>query len=295
MGDEAEVLEVEEAPESQEAEAEATGEAEGEASETEHREESEAGPVPLERFNKVYGAKKELERKFELFRTDPEAYYEQYPDERPAPKDPEPEPAPIPQSIRDVAEMVVSGGPYDGMTFAEVYREDPFEAQALYEGYRNDLMQEQQAKQQEEQAFQDEADRFKNSLAKQMFGEAELKPEQAKEVESVQQATAKWMLDNDRLFLSMDEAYFLMNREAILRGEQVKGINALAAALGDDVLSVAGGKGDGGEVQGFGGLAGMNRSQIAAKVADMDASEYRRFLKEAPQAVRRKCPDLPWD
>lgn len=301
MGEAAEEIREQEAPESRAAESETTGEVRTEAAETEPKETAqEAGPVPLERFNKVYGEKKSLERKFELFRTDPEAYYQQYPDERPAAK--APAPPPIPQSLREVADFVVQGGDYHGKTFAEVYRVDPFAAATLYEDYRNSLTAEQrkaeEARTQAEEArkaTEAEMESFGASMAKQMYGEADLTPEQQQEITTIVEDLAKWMIDNKKALLSMEEAYFLRNRDRILKGEQVKGINALAQALGGDgVPAVSGNKGDGGEVAGFGSYAAMSRNQIAANVERMDDRTYQKFLKEAPPAVRKKCPDLPW-
>ena len=75
-------------------------------------------PVPLKRFNKVYGEMKTQTEKFDLYkRLGPDKYYDIYPDEKPK-EEPAPE---VPASISEAASMVINGGPYDGQTLGDSF------------------------------------------------------------------------------------------------------------------------------------------------------------------------------
>jgi hypothetical protein len=89
--------------------------------------------VPQSRIDEVTRERGETQAKLDLLKTDPDKYYTQYPDEKPAAA-----PAKHDGHDTDVGSLVVTGGEHDGKTIRDVLVEDPAEGNLLLAKYYDD-------------------------------------------------------------------------------------------------------------------------------------------------------------
>lgn len=265
--------------------------------------------VPQSRFDEVHRAKKEAEEKLELFRTNPDSYYQKYPDEQPAdygkPNADDFEsglPAPSAPSS-----LTIRGGMYhgldltehDGKTLGELYKEDPALAADVQFFYRQDIAAEQQAadnqrvetERQQTQYLEKSRTDMTNFTANLVNGGMTAEDAEAKMNETIQ-----WMTDTGRGGGNLEDAHYLMNRTTDLRSAKAQG----AAALVDHttragVRTVSNGGGDGGDPTGYERFEQMTVEQMGEAIEAMDDAKAMKFFAEAPESVRKIAPYLPWE
>jgi hypothetical protein len=265
--------------------------------------------IPPKRFREVYREAKEGERtkeKFDLFKKlGPEGYYQAFPDERPeAPPEPAPRREMIPPGT-DIGALIVKqpNGPYDGMTLRDVYQQDPVFATNLQTDF---LLKQREAEDQRrgeagrvKQEAATEIETFAESVAQEVFGKSAkglAKDEEAKVTDTIQQVI-EWMHKTHRGGGNINDAYFLMNKEGLLKGAANK---AAAKTIKDlqnrqGPASIDTGKGGEAKETGFEAMEKMTEEQLTAKIDKMSDKDASKFFKTAPKALRAKYPGLPWD
>jgi hypothetical protein len=264
--------------------------------------------IPPQRFSKIYRDAKEGERtkdKLDLFKKlGPDGYYQAYPDERPAaPLREEPRRDVIPAGT-DIGALIVKqpNGPYDGMTLRDVYQQDPVFATNLQTDF---LLKQREVEDQRKgeagrvkQEAATEIETFAESVSQEVFGKSARglsKDEEAKITGTIQQVI-DWMHQTHRGGGNINDAYFLMNKEGLLKGAA----NKAAAKTLKDLQGRKGpasiDTGSGGEVKetGFEAVEKMTATQLENYIDGLDEKATTRFLTKAPKSLRAKLPSMPW-
>lgn len=286
--------ETEEIPESEKEE-------ETETETEQEEEEDKKDPVPYDRFSKVYGEKKELERKLELFRKDPEEYFKQYPDEKPEEEQQEEKTEIL--TFGEAGSLVVHGGEYDGLTLREVFEKDPFAAQDIYMQYKEQLITKQRDEKEIQEKLKAESNKeingFAHERARELFDKpedfdiADLSEKEAKQINQELQETIDWMTRTGRGGGKIKDAYILKNLDKILENATKKGTSGLLNHLKKpSSQSISSKKTSTGA--GMDSYIDMDASQLIDIIEDMDDQEYLNFRKNAPKSLRDKLPGLDW-
>jgi hypothetical protein len=263
--------------------------------------------IPMKRFKEVFWKAKEGDRnkeKLDLFKKlGPEGYYQAFPDEKPP--DPPKRETPPQAPVQDMGALrvVQPNGPYDGMTLRELYDVDPVFATNL----QNDFLWNQrklmtEAAEKAEQVKKDSArdlEEFGASIGKAAYGKEpkDLTKEEIARVGETIRQVIDWMTTTRRGGGVLMDAYFLMNKEGLLK--QVvsraaeKTIKDLAGRKGPASIDTSGGGGNGKDGS-WDAIAKMTEAQLAAKIDAMSEKEMTAFFKEAPKSLRSKYPNMPW-
>lgn len=258
--------------------------------------------IPVDRFAKVYKQAKDGERLAEkhnlLKQLGQEEYFRLYPDEAPQgwkPKGADPQPE---QVENDPFNMTVHGGPYNGMTLREVWDIDSKEGFRLYDKWKDEQVEQRTAAREKEGKLKADTEReltaFAAERARELFDKAPdaMTDAERKQVSDSIASTIEWMKSTGRGGGVMADAWRLMNYESALAKARESATKGTIDALKKPVVgSIDTGKGTPPESS-YGKYAGMTRDQLAREVDAMTVSEFAKFHKEAPEAVRRKFPDL---
>jgi hypothetical protein len=285
-----------------ESETEQTTEAEG-AEETTATE--EAGTVPQDRFDKVYGESKESQRKLDLMtRLGREEYYKVYPDEKPHGADDLARMGPKYDRVTrfsDAQSMVIEGGQYAGMTLGEVYKTDPMAAQDMYLDYRDDQRSASDKRATDasvqKTAVETELTDFSAGIAKEMFEKESdaLSTEEGTKVDGVVQTVIDWMEKSGRFNYKLEDAYLIMNKDDLLAGAKSDGAKALVAQLkAGSTPAIQANKGSAGRPSGYAAYESMDRNELASKIESMTDAQFTTFSKDAPQSIKDKFSEIPW-
>lgn len=272
----------------QASEQEQEGEQEGEEDEQAEVDE-EGNVIPYSRFKKEYASRKELERKHDLLKRDPEAYRKLYPDEF---EDKGEEKPSVGIKSSEAANMVVQGGQHDGKTLAEVYDEDPFAATDLYLEYRDSQKKEAEQQANLQKQSQEELKNFSDELAQELFekGLDALGPKEGKEIDGVIDSVLGWMEETGRGGGNVADAYFLMNKERILQNAAEKGVKSLVdKSSKGQVRTVNSGKGQT-EKSGYGRFMDFTADQLTDYIENLSDTEAEKFMAKAPQELKDKFP-----
>lgn len=296
--------EPEESQESTEQQTEETETEQAASAEETQAEEERVDPIQ-KRIDRLTWERHETERKFDLFKKlGPDRYYEAYPDERPQDYQQPEQRQPVQQTPQDLGSMIVRqpGGPYDGMTLRDVYVEDPVFATNLQTQFIMSRQQEAMMRQAEETRVKTEAqaeiEAFADMVAAEEFNldAKSLTPEQEARVSGTIQQVLEWMGKTRRGGGNIADAYFLMNKEGLIKKAAAqasqKTIQDLTRRQGPPSIDTTGG----GTAQdtGFAAMEKMTESQLLNRVDRMNDKELSKFLAEAPQSLRSKHPSLPW-
>lgn len=239
--------------------------------------------------------------KHKLLKENPEEYYQKYPDEKP-PEKAKPDGLDV-QAQNDISGLVVTGTgtEIDGMTLKEAYDVNPaLAAQLQYNYYRD---QERQKAEESEKLtkYQQEAERetreFADTLATQLFGKksTEITPEQDISVREEISKVLDWMQKTRRGGGNLADAHFLMNKDRELGRAAASGADAIAKALSEGSGRSVSLGADPGKVTGFERYLEMSEDQMAEEVEKMGRNggqAWKVFKTKAPQAIRKKFPDL---
>lgn len=258
--------------------------------------------IPVDRFAKVYKQAKDGERLAEkhnlLKQLGQEEYFRLYPDEAPQgwkPKGADPQPE---QVENDPFNMTVHGGPYNGMTLREVWDIDSKEGFRLYDKWKDEQVEQRTAAREKEGKLKADTEQeiktFASERARELFDKPPdtLTTAEKKQVSDSIASTIEWMKSTGRGGGVMADAWRLMNYESALAKARESATKGTIDALKKPVVgSIDTGKGTPPESS-YGKYAGMTRDQLAREVDAMTVSEFAKFHKEAPEAVRRKFPDL---
>lgn len=262
--------------------------------------------IPPKRFAEIYRKAKDGERtqeKLDLFKKlGPEGYYQAFPDERPPEARREAPRETIP-SDTDIGSLIVKqpNGQYDGMTLRDVYAIDPVFATDLQTKF---LWQQKEAEQERSntaskirQEAATEIETFAESVAQEVFGKTAkglVEDEEAKITETIQ-AVLDFMHTTHRGGGNISDAYFLMNKEGLLKTAASKAAAATIKNLQDrkGPASINTAAGDAKDT-GFEAMEKMTEEALNRKIDAMNDKEVAEFFKAAPKALRAKYPGLPW-
>ena len=273
----------------------------------------EDGKIPYNRFAKVYGKSKEYETKLDLLkRENPNAYYDLFPDQRPAADTTERPPAET-ISLDNLEGLRVTGGEYHGMTLAEVRAADPGAANQLENAYLRSNMpgivkaQVQEAlRESQEEGRQShiieenlkEIGSFKESRSQEFFGKpmSELLPIQAKKIEKLADQCVEWGAQNKRGGGVIEDIYFIMHRDRDIARAKEDGAGALinSATKGARIKSISTGGSDT-TAGGFDNLLDMTPDQVSAKIENMPDAQFAKLMRDGSQELRDKHPGWPWE
>ena len=254
--------------------------------------------IPQSRFDEVYGKQKDSERKLELIKTlGPDKFYEMYPGEKPEDYLPSPTIPPSPED--DIMGMVVSGGQYNGMTLEDVFREDPGRASIILNSYYQEQARETKHAEQLKGESEREVYVFAEIRSQELFNKKldTLSEGEMKQIENDINSAITWIARTRRA-QTLDDAWFLMNKETILTKAADKVSKATLESLIKSgyvpPVSVAN-IGGGGQVSGYDALLNLTSDQLQARIDAMGETEAMRFFREAPKSLRDKYPKVPWD
>jgi len=286
----------------------------------------EGKPVPYSRFAKIYGRAKTAERaalerdeykeKFELFKTDPESYYEKYPDERPEDK-PEPEtekPSPVPSTpvkVKSFKEMLgaVINDPaspdFHGQPLKNLMQLGPegiAAAYDYYEAYKDDVRQQAHEARAKDEAVAERIkardNSFLDSLARDTFQKplAILDKTESAKIEGVRKQVLAWMKKNDKLAMDLEDAYIVMNKDELIKKAKETGAKAAidhtkaASPRSASATVIDNGK----KVSVYDQFADMDRKAMVKAIDGMTDTQFVAFRKNAPDSFKEKFPEIPW-
>lgn len=259
-------------------------------------------PVPVSRFNKVYGEKKETERKFDQFkRLGADKYYEVYPDEKPA--DPGPAQATTEEkapSFSDAANMTITGGPYDGQTLQEVYEVDQMAAIDLYMDYRDGVGAERAAAKvksdEVSKSLEAEHTAFAEARSKEIFGKDAKDLSEAENVQLHDLMTSIMDQMEDMGVYKLEPAYKLLTMDDALKNARGDSIKALIEKARNSKVTHISTKGGAAKNTGYEGMEGLTEPQLATRLKNMTGVEQQEFWKKAPGSFIAKHQGLadPW-
>ncbi|MFA6290181.1 MAG: hypothetical protein WC637_00290 [Victivallales bacterium] len=282
--------------------------------------------IPPKRFKEIYREAKEGERIREkhnlLKQIGPEEFYRLYPDEKPAGYKPqEKQAAPIPKaaSFQEIANLEVNdptpGSPIHGKRLGELLSSDDeierVAGHSLLAQYEQSQRDAENAEKQKKEAYAQEAtsefNAFCFSRAKEMLLDqagqpkdpATYTPAELERVAAVGRKVLEWTLTPDpvtgrsRSHYTMADAYFLMNRDNIIKTEKTKAAKATLETITKPAVRSIG-PGGGGTPTGFEAVEAMTESQLTDHIDKMSDSELKKFYRDAPKSLRDKHPSLPW-
>ena len=254
-------------------------------------------PKVQQRIDHLTWEKNEYQRKFQLFKTNPDQYFEQYPEERPPGYQPR-QAAPEENAIEDYESMLIKGGQYDGMTLGELAREKPLTAQRML----NDHLEGQKRAKEEvkekevlsRQAWENDVNSFGASLSKEVYGrdKDELTKEEFDAITQEIFKVDQWKKANRKDHYSYHDAYALMNRESELKQAKEGGAKKVVQDLKKKPIGTISGKTDQrGQSTDY---ESMSREALNARIMEMNDAETEKFYREAPESLRQKYPSWPW-
>jgi hypothetical protein len=255
--------------------------------------------IPVARFKRVMSEKKVTENKLNLFKNlGADEYYKVYPDEKPEGYQAKREPTPA-AAEEDFNSMVITGGKYDGQTIGEVAQIDPVSANLMVnnylEGKKAAVVKEAQERDEFQRNFNTEKNTFCLARAKELFNkEKDFTPDEIQQINTVYQELANFMVGNKIAHYRMDDAYFIMNKDKIVKTAK---IDAAKAAINEATKKPVGSIGSGDSnagVSGFEAYLAMTEDALAKSIDKMSDKDQMKFYKDAPKSLRDKYPSLPW-
>jgi len=196
------------------------------------------------------------------------------------------------------------------MTLNDIYAENPALATKLQFDYENRQREAVNAAKREAETKEQEAARLKeeslseietfaDSISAEMFGKSakEITPEQEVQIAGTIQQVIDWMTKTKRGGGIIGDAYFLMNREGLLKKAKESGGMKVLKDLTERKGPASIDTGSGGEVKetGFEAAEKMTEIQLKEHIDRMSDKDADKFFKTAPQRLKDKYPSLPWD
>ena len=293
-------------------------EPEPEAEEAAQPEEGQLEAVPDEepqsnidkRIGKVVGEKKQLERRFELFKTlGAEKFYELHPEDAPSGYKPTVT-APqntTPTAVKDTSYeaakgLIVQDGPYAGKTLAEVREADQFAAMEMFMAHQQSVIKQNAEVEARHQSYLDEAERdllnFRSTFAKDHFEKDldGLSDTENEEVDQAVKAIIDFIQDPKNGTTNLNVAYHFLNKDNIISQALNKGAKGLADKLRQSPsASIRSGAGDTAGGSKYDTFMQMSPAQMASKMNNMSDRQVTEFINKAPNALKDKFPGVDWD
>lgn len=265
----------------------------------------EGGPAPQEeksevqrRIDALTWEKNENLRKLELFKSDPDKYYETYPAERPQGYKPKAQ-AEETEDIEDYESMVIRGGPHDGKTLGELANERPLLAAKMLNDYLDGQKQAQKELAEKEslsrRAWENDVNSFGNNLTQDLYGKSkdELTEEEFKNVNDVIFRVDQWKTANGKQGYSYADAYALMNRDNELKQAKEGGAKKVIESLKKKPIGSVSGKTE--SAKASIDFESMSEDALGQYVLGLSDVEKEKFYREASTSLKDKYPSWPWD
>jgi hypothetical protein len=248
------------------------------------------------RIDHLVWEREENKRKLDLLKTDPERYYQQFPEERPETRQPAEEAA---EDLEDYESFIVRGGKYDGWTLGDLARDKPLTAQKILNDYldsnRRQNQEIEERKHLARQAWENDVNTFGANLSTEMFEKKpeNLTQEERQKIDETIFKVDQWKKQYRKEHYSFYDAYLLMNKDNLLKSAKEKTASKIVGDLKKNPVGSISGKQDRSS-QSI-DFESMNEDQLGVHIGRMNDAEAARFYREAPQSLKQKYPSWPWD
>lgn len=266
------------------------------------------------RIDDLTRTSREAQEKLELLETDPERYYQQYPDARRAPAAPSRPATPQrnlsaePDQPQDEWDQVIDGGDYDGWTFKDAFARDPDYAfrtwpriATRYEWHQLDETRRQEAKRQEQlEESEREASSFADVLSKEIHGKdfGALTRDEAKTVEDERWRVIEWIEANSFYAKNdmLGKARALMSMDGTIAKAKAAGANSLIEKARSGQVATISAKTESAPVNGWEWWEKATPQEIGSAMDKMSDKKFNEFLSKAPDSVKNRdiLQHLPW-
>jgi len=206
-----------------------------------------------------------------------------------------------------VVEYEDKSNKFHGKTFKQIYDIDPDEAfrispslaQRLLLQERDEAKAAENAEIERRNQAQKEVDDFISILAKDTYGldnKDKLDSEQGKAVEAILDRVHNWMRDNNKWGITPHDAYILMDHKNLIKKAESDAADKIVdAAQRGNVHNVKSkSDGDNGRKPSE-DMSQWTENQLEAHLDSLSPAAFDKFLTEAPSALKKKFPDLPWN
>ncbi len=265
--------------------------------------------IPPKRVKELWWQAKEGERikeKLDLLKKlGPEEFFDLYPDEKP------PGWTPPQREVKEVNPLDLQyshpGHEYNGKTLREIAQIDPDYAMEVSKKYYADQQKkvndERESKRRRHASDLDqstrEATEFASIVSSEKFGKdiSTLTVVEAAQINDFIRDTYIWGVQNKKLNYSISDMWILKQRADATdtKTKQDKALKALEKENKAPVLSIGTGGGSAG-LSGFEAYLAMSEENLTSAIGHIyNNKELRKFFKDAPEALRKKHPNLPWD
>jgi hypothetical protein len=305
----------EEAGEGDAGEEDAQGEDAEEGTKGETSEEGESGEtsgdqqenwVPQSRVDEITRGRRETEEKLELLKSDPDRYYQQYPDERPQQRQEPggqlktPDVLQYQRSQEQVPEWnrQIEGGEYNGWTFSQVYARDPDYCHQTWPRIASQF-QWHQLEAQKDMNNRRQSEKEKSEVEIKNFREFATKEHGEDQAEAVLNQVLDW-IDQTGFYVRDDmiqTAYAIMNQKNLIAKAKAEGAaSVLEKAKHGKVASISAKTEPASAPSGWEWFEKASAKEIDAKMDRMNEKDFAKFLKEAPDSVKNRdiLQHLPW-
>jgi hypothetical protein len=174
----------------------------------------------------------------------------------------------------------------------EAFRVDPYLAGKIQQ---EEMMREQAASEQDkalEEQVRKEQQEFADEFARSEFDADfdKLSPTQQAEVGKMSDKVMDWMVSNNKYGITLNEAYFLMDRAGALSKAASK---IVKDASRGNVRTVSSKRDTGADVK-SNDMTRWTDQQMFDHLDSLSEAAYDKFLSTAPKSVQEKFPSLPW-
>jgi uncharacterized protein (DUF305 family) len=195
--------------------------------------------------------------------------------------------------------------PFHGKTLKEVYDQDPdfayqlspYHASNIQQGEFETRRSEQQQLKELERQVAEEGKRFRESFAKDTFdkGLDQLNADQLGQIESMHEGVLKWMKDEGKTGITVNEAYILMNHKGLLDKAASKAVGKVVSdAQRGKVRTINAGK-DSDVNNSSKDMTKWSLDQLEDYIDGLNDKQFDKFLARKPSDPLRKLhPELPW-
>jgi len=267
--------------------------------------------VPQARVDEITRARREAEEKLQLLVSDPEAFYQRYPD-TPRPqqqRQPQIQQPQVPKGPENDWDKVIEGGDYNGRAFRDVYAIDPDYCFTTWpriaSHYQWHQFREQERSDEERRTRQTESEReaqeFQDSLASEMFSKQsmnDLTVDETAQINRTIQNVLGW-IDQNNFYVKKDmlkKAYLLMDPEKALARAKSEAANKLIEQTQKGRVQTISARTESAPATGWEYWEQVSEADAVSAIDKMSEREYEKFLRTAPKSVRdrKEFQYLPW-
>ena len=124
---------------------------------------------------------------------------------------------------------------------------------------------------------------------------SQLTEEDSKRVEDVISDVLTWMEKTGRGGGRIDDAYFIMHKENLIKSAKSEGARSLVKNLKAGSVSNVHARKDGKASRtGYEAYEGMSENQMRSAISSMSDKSFKDFVNKAPQSLKTKFPKVDW-